>query len=447
MKSSTPAPGIPVADFGLATGFFLRSAVRVGAVMLWIGLAGAGCVSAEMRTGEVSPVASAGEVEPAAVDWTRNPLDMIDARFAFAPADVGAAVVGQGVVVGNAGDMAGAAAWRLDASAWSSYPATGHWRSGRVTVDGGFTELLPSWNVSAPAGTGLVLQVRVWGAGEGEGEGASEGDASNTKPSPWLEIGKWGQPSGGDTASRFDGGKVAIDVLELERRAAAFELRVRFESRDLAGRASPAVRGVVAVASREDAERAEALRVPAAQASGEGERIDLDVPFMAQGDAMDAVASRICSPTATGMVMAYRGVALPLEAHAQGIYDADHGIFGNWGRAVAWASQHGLSGELARLRSWDEVRRVLEAGQPIIASIRFRDGEFPSSVFENGTSGHLIVIRGMTERGDAIVNDSASRDHGHGAIYQRDELAQAWLGKGGVAYLISPMDTQHAASP
>ena len=86
--------------------------------MLWIGLAGAGCVSAEMRTGEVSPVASAGEVEPAAVDWTRNPLDMIDARFAFAPADVGAAVVGQGVVVGNAGDMAGAAAWRLGASAW-----------------------------------------------------------------------------------------------------------------------------------------------------------------------------------------------------------------------------------------------------------------------------------------------------------------------------------------
>jgi hypothetical protein len=390
---------------------------RWTAAVMWVALLGVawGCASTDRS--------AVGGVD--ATEWTNNPLDRVDDRYEF---EAKRRFGGRGLAYENG-------AWRLSDEAWSSYPARGVWRSGWVKVDDeGFTELLPSWNAIAPPGTGLVLEVRVW----------FDGHPMRTEPTSWLKIGEWGDPSPGEPVKTAGAARVAVDVLELERAATAFELRVRFESRDLVGRASPAVRRVVAWASRVDARRAEAMRESMDGSGGEGERIDLDVPFMPQGVAIDAVKGRVCSAAATGMVMAYRGVVMPVEAHAQGVYDAEHGIFGNWGRAVAWASSHGLEAELVRVRTWGRVRELLEAGQPIVASIRFGPGAFPSSVMAS-THGHLIVIRGLTEEGDAIVNDSASIAEGEGAIYVKEELAAAWLGQGGVAYLIGSAAGEPAA--
>ena len=56
----------------------------------------------------------------------------------------------------------------------------------------------------------------------------------------------------------------------------------------------------------------------------------------------------------------------------------------------------------------------------------------------NQTAGHLIVVRGLDANGDAIVNDPAydTDNEGDGVIYKAEELARAWLAKGGVGYVI-----------
>lgn len=392
---------------------------------------------------------SGGETD---MDWTRNPERWVDERFVFEPGD---GVALRRLAVRSAADSSSAPptlrerrAWGLGEAAWERYPATGVWRSGPVEVDGGFTELLPSWNVQAPAWTGLVMQVRVrWDPRAGadaaesndggvdiekddDGDGGGVGAAAW---SPWREIGAWGEPTGGDTPTAFDGGRVAVDVLELDRRASAFEVRVWMESRDMVGRASPRLRRVAAVASRRD----DPLADTGSDEAVAGEPIVIDVPHMVDGQPPDAVIAELCSPWSTAMVMKWAGVDLPIQSHARAIFDPDHRLFGNWGRAVAWASSHGLDAELTRFRTWDRVRAALAAGQPIIASIAFDEGEFPSNIMDS-TNGHLIVLRGLTDAGDAIVNDPASRDRGEAVVYRRDELARAWMSRGGVAYLIRP---------
>lgn len=136
------------------------------------------------------------------------------------------------------------------------------------------------------------------------------------------------------------------------------------------------------------------------------------------------------------MVLAYYGIDRPTVENARAMYDPEHHMFGNWMRACQRAGELGLEAHLERFRSWEPVKRELAAGHPLVASIRFRKGEFPSAVFQD-SEGHLLVIRGFTPQGDVIVNDPASRARGNGAVYKAAELAHAWFDHGGVAYVIT----------
>jgi hypothetical protein len=173
---------------------------------------------------------------------------------------------------------------------------------------------------------------------------------------------------------------------------------------------------------------------------------DLPIPFRAQRWEDPAIGGSICSPTSISMVMEYAGVTRPTLENAMAIYDPDYGIFGNWVRGTQRAGELGLDAWVDRFRSWEKVKEHIANGQPVIASIKFRAGTFPSNVM-NATAGHLIVIRGITEEGDLIVNDPASPDRGNGIIYKADEFAQAWFDVGGVGYVIKPWshETETAA--
>jgi hypothetical protein len=164
---------------------------------------------------------------------------------------------------------------------------------------------------------------------------------------------------------------------------------------------------------------------------------DLGVPFFTQKDAPKPLGGEICSPTSVSMVLTHWGVKKPVLENALAIYDGEYGLFGNWGRAVARAGELGMDAWITRFRNWDQVKAEVASGQPVVASIRFEAGEFPSSVLPS-TNGHLIVIRGFTRAGDVIVNDPASRDRGDGVVYRADELARAWFDHGGVGYVIRP---------
>lgn len=306
-----------------------------------------------------------------------------------------------------------------------SFPLRSTWTSPTVETSFDFTELLPSWNVLVPDRTGAMFHVR-------------SRDARTGEWSPWLYTGYWGQTVGINRTIEFEHGKIEVDVLVLERPADAFEVRATLLSFDPSGDLSPTLRRVAAVYSSEVRDEAARRSLVGTPEPVEHAPRNLPVVFRAQGLAPANLKSEICSPTSTSMVMAFAGVDVPTVESALTVYDPEYDLFGNWNRAVQFAGSKGLDAWLERFSSMDDVRARVAAGQPVIASIRFGSGEFPSNVMDE-TAGHLIVIRGFNEQGDAIVNDPASRDRGEAIVYKADELARAWFGgAGGVAYIIRP---------
>lgn len=305
----------------------------------------------------------------------------------------------------------------------SEFPRVGTWTSAERPTIRPFTELIPSYNPTCPPETGLRFDVRTR-------------DARSGAWSPWFYTGSWGRTLGKDEReTRNEVGAVNIDYLVLRRPADAYQVRVRLYAFNLDEKLNPALRRLTICYSgtEPDPAKREAARRPVAMPSDYAR--DLPVPFRAQGLAAKPLRPEICSPTSVSMVLQYHGFDRPTEENALGIYDAEYDLFGNWQRAVAWTGQNGFDAYLTRFRTWDQVKATIAAGQPIVASIRFKEGQCPSFVMPK-TAGHLIVIRGVTRDGNFIVNDPASKDRGNGAVYKADDMARAWLDHGGVAYII-----------
>ncbi|MDQ3276623.1 MAG: C39 family peptidase, partial [Actinomycetota bacterium] len=164
-----------------------------------------------------------------------------------------------------------------------------------------------------------------------------------------------------------------------------------------------------------------------------------------------------CSPTSTTMVLAYwnrlpdpseytwvrDGYRDPEVAHAAR-YAFDYGFdgAGNWAFNTAYAGRYGTSSFVTRLRSVREAERFIKAGIPLVASISFGSGELDGSPI-GGTNGHLVVIRGFTERGNVVVNDpAASTTKGVRRVYRRGQFADAWIGGAhGIVYVVRPAST------
>lgn len=366
---------------------------------------------------------SADKVAAKEVDWRTNPLNFVDRMIVVDTAEDWTNGESQRVKVTDAGGLI------LDDPPGPRYPRRGTWTSPIYETAFPITEVLPSWIVDAPDNSGVKFFIRTR-------------DEKSYDFSPWLYIGSWGKtlPRGKNTIS-FEHGEIDIDYLKLRQPADAYQMRADLESFDVDGKANPSIRKLTMIYSGviKDPKQRAALARPVI-IEGEWAR-SLEVPFFTQANAPDALRPRICSPTSVTMVMQYLGDEKEMVHNALAIYDPEYEIFGNWGRAVAYAGQHGYDTYLDRIRTWDQVKAYIAQGQPVIASIRFESGTFPSNVMDQ-TDGHLIVIRGLTETGDAIMNDSASKQRGEGVVYRSEELARAWIRHGGVAYIIRPMNNQ-----
>ncbi|MCC6545982.1 C39 family peptidase [Candidatus Sumerlaeota bacterium] len=305
------------------------------------------------------------------------------------------------------------------------YPKQGSFTTREFETDFPFTELLPSWNVNSTENSGFTFDVRVRDAASGEW-------------SPYLYLGHWGKnPHSPNRRLDYDKGEVHMDYLKLKEPANAFQVRASFyayafnanpEAMPTLRRITVSYSGVV-----KDPEQRRKL-ASSVIVDGNWAR-SLPVPFRTQRDLPPEVSGSTCSPSSTSMVMAYAGADFPTLQNALRIYDDEYGIFGVWSRATALPSEYGLDGWLTRFRNWDQVKTQIAKGQPVVASIRFGAGEFPSNPLKS-SGGHLIVIRGFQQDGNIIVNDPAHKDVGNGIVYNKDELAKAWFDKGGVAYII-----------
>lgn len=303
------------------------------------------------------------------------------------------------------------------------FPRSGTWTSPETKTMFAFTELIPSYNPHCPPETGLRFDVRTR-------------DAASSKWSNWFYLGSWGRTLASvEREIQNEFGAVDVDTLKLTRAADAYQVRVHFYAFNLDEKINPTLRRLSVVYSGaigDDSPQRPTV-IPVSLASDFAR--DIPVPFRAQGNAAKPLRPEICSPTSVSMVMQYLGRDIPTEQNALAIYDSEYGLFGNWARAVAWAGENGFDAWVTRYRNWDQVKATLAQGQPIIASIRFDKGQCPSFVLQQ-TDGHLIVIRGVTNQGNLIVNDPASREKGNAAIYKSSELAKAWFEHGGVGYII-----------
>ncbi len=340
------------------------------------------------------------------------------------------------------------------------------WRSPEVTPGFNYTELVASWNASAPAGT--WVQVSVSGVGD---------DGVRSKE---YILGRWAEgstdihrtsvPAQGDELAY-----VAIDTLvaRTDRSLKTWQLTVSLY-REAGSAATPSVGLVGAMASRLPA----ATKKPPVSPLGGAQGITLDVPTYSQethiGDypQYNGGGEAWCSPTSTAMVMAYWQQSTGNDSYgpaadelatiepaghpdpqvdyaAAQTYDWNYDGTGNWPFNTAYSGSYGLESFVTRLRSLTEAEQFIKAGIPLVASVSFKKGELTGAGY--GTNGHLLVIVGFTPDGDVVVNDPASHliqsNDEVRVVYDRAEFESVWVPhSGGIVYVIHPASQPLPAS-
>lgn len=316
-------------------------------------------------------------------------------------------------------------------------------------TDPGFplTQLVASWSATTPGDSWVEVSVR--------------GRSENGAASSWDVLGRW---TSGDshtlrtTVSGQDDDLAGVNVDTWESASAAgltsWQLRVSLMRRVGATSASPTLDTVGAMASRLPDVTSVATSRP-----GPGRGIVLDVPRYSQmvhgghyprwGGGGEAW----CSPTSTAMVLGYYDALPPassrswipaghldpwVDAAARATYDADYGGTGNWPFNTAYAAPLAGHAFVTRLRSLREAGKFIAAGIPVVASISFGPGELTGAPISS-SNGHLLVVVGLTDSGDVVVNDPAASDRaGVRRTYDRGEFEDAWLPtSGGLVYVIT----------
>ena len=162
------------------------------------------------------------------------------------------------------------------------------------------------------------------------------------------------------------------------------------------------------------------------------------VTFKSQKTPRPELSGRLCSPTCVAMAIGWGVPDDPASVAdiAQAAYDQKYDIYGNWPRNVQAAWEHGLPGYIRRFGSLKDVYASLAAGNIIVASIKVSKGQLADAPYDS-TDGHLILLRGYTERGDFLVSDPAAGDAQSGErTYKYEDMTQVWLVNGkGTAYV------------
>lgn len=323
----------------------------------------------------------------------------------------------------------------------------GRWLSPWSAPGFAFTELVPSWDARTPGDSFIQVSVR--------------GRSETGRLSKWYTMANW---AANDTRvhrtslppQTDDLATVATDTLRARYSMGFTSWQLRLTLLRRSGTtATPVVDTVGAMTSR----LPQVDRVPTSPV-GVARGLTLNVPRYSQriheGDypRYAGGGASWCSPTSVSMVLGYYG-ALPPAQHyawvrtphpnrfvdhaARMTYDYRYRGAGNWPFSVAYGAGHAGAGFVTRLRSVREAEQFLRAGIPVVASVRFGRDRLTGSPIRSST-GHLLVIVGITAGGDVVVNDPAARyNSGVRRVYDRGQFENAWIpGSGGLSYIIRP---------
>lgn len=260
----------------------------------------------------------------------------------------------------------------------------------------------------APARRAVVS----WNPGADEGElelRVGFADGSRSRPLPYA---RWTASHRSSLGGRDDRVHLETDVVVAD---AAFE--------SIEVRATAPLAGL-------------ALATPASgtpASGGDFAPLELEVPPLSQY--VCGEGRGWCSPASVAMLLRARGIDAEVTEIARATYDDAYGGAGNWTFNVAHASRFGLRAFVAYLRDMTHARAFLAAGVPLALTIAWTEGELDGAPLPS-TDGHVVVLRGVDAAGDPIVNDPAHP--GIRTSYRRAQFERAWLGHGGIAYVIAP---------
>lgn|GEM_PF-212267 len=271
---------------------------------------------------------------------------------------------------------------------------------------------LPSWNGTAPGDSGgFRVLIRV---------------PYLTGWSPWLDVGYWKANLWPSKTTRFGGGWINVDIVELYYYTDQWQFAVELK-RSTAGVTSPTLSLLSFFVS--DSRTTQNIDYNIILAD-KPEQIFIPTTFLPQYRLSNEIGGSICSPTTVSMILLSYNISVDPLQFAWDTYDPYWKMFGVWPRVVQNASEYGVVGTVSRYRSWSQAREVLAKG-----------GRIGMSIGRPLYEGHLVMLAGFTANGDPIVHDPARTYDGYAHVFNKNDLSHSWFDKGGVAYTFFLKDT------
>ena len=165
------------------------------------------------------------------------------------------------------------------------------------------------------------------------------------------------------------------------------------------------------------------------------EAAPIALPALSQTSLHESVRGGACSPTCIAMVVRSRVADASHEAITATSVHWPSRMLGVWPQNLWAAARHGVVGGIELLHEWQPISTALQAGSPVVASIRFEAGKLAGAPLER-TSGHLVVLRGI-RGGRVLVLDPAAPAGSVERSYDAGEFANAWLRHRGAAYVFA----------
>jgi hypothetical protein len=265
-----------------------------------------------------------------------------------------------------------------------------------------------SWNVDMPSGTGLRIEMR-----------AVNGGTSTA----WYEVARQGTTTLSSSRKKSDSyGYIDQDTLMTYSNWPRIEYRVTLYTNTVG--VTPTLR-LMSLCYADD--NYGVAYVPLANPSV---TTSLTVPWRSQYW-VAGIGGVICGPTSMSMAMAYNGCNLPTETVAAEDYDSYNDMYGNWPFLAQTAANHGFKSYYTRSNGQQPLRDFFAAGVPVEFGMAYSAGQLTNSPIPS-TGGHLVMCVGVTSNGDYICCDPAGSDsRWDHVVYLKNEIANVWLGNGG----------------